>query len=41
MTVRHAGDYGGPESVTPDEAQGQIKRAQEFLALAERLLHTG
>jgi len=40
MTVRHAGDYGGPGSVTPGEAQEQIDRAQEFLSLAERMLRT-
>lgn len=38
MTVRHAGDYGGPGSVTSEEAQGQIERARDFLDLAERLL---
>jgi uncharacterized protein (UPF0332 family) len=40
MAVRHAGDYGGPGSVTPEEAGEQIKRAQEFLALADRLVQT-
>ena len=38
MAVRHAGDYGGPEDVTADEAQEQIRCAQEFLDLAERSL---
>ena len=38
MAVRHVGDYGGPDSVTPEEAEEQLKRAQDFLSLAERLL---
>jgi uncharacterized protein (UPF0332 family) len=40
MAVRHAGDYGGPRSVTPDEAEEQIVRAEEFLRLSEELLET-
>jgi hypothetical protein len=39
MEVRHAGDYGrGRTTVTPEEASGQIAHAEEFLALAERLI---
>ena len=36
--MRSAGDYGKASSVTPAEAQKQIANAEEFLALAERLL---
>jgi uncharacterized protein (UPF0332 family) len=38
MAVRQAGDYGDPGSVTLEEAQEQISRAQEFVSLAERAL---
>jgi len=38
MAVRHAADYGRPDSVPPEEAQQQIDHAHEFLELAERLL---
>ena len=39
MEVRHAGDYGrGGITVTPQEASQQIAHAEEFLALAERLI---
>ncbi len=38
MEVRHAGDYGRRESVTPEESMEQITRAQQFLELAERLI---
>ena len=39
MEVRHAGDYGrGGTTVTPQEASQQITHAEEFLALAERLI---
>jgi uncharacterized protein (UPF0332 family) len=39
MEVRHAGDYGrGGTTVTSQEALQQIIHAEEFLALAERLI---
>jgi len=39
MEVRHAGDYGRKgKIVTPEEATEQIAHAEEFLALAERLI---
>jgi uncharacterized protein (UPF0332 family) len=39
MEVRHAGDYGrGSTTITPQEALQQIAHAEEFLALAERLI---
>jgi uncharacterized protein (UPF0332 family) len=38
MEVRHAGDYGRGRSVTPEEAAEQIAHAEQFLALAERLI---
>jgi uncharacterized protein (UPF0332 family) len=39
MEVRHAGDYGrGSTAVTPQEASQQIAHAEEFVALAERLI---
>jgi len=39
MEVRHAGDYGRRgRIVTPEEATEQITHAEEFLALAERLI---
>ena len=36
--LRHAGDYGPHASVTPDQAQEQIARAEQFLQLAETLV---
>lgn len=36
--LRHAGDYGSRQAVTYEQARGQIARAEQFLALAERLL---
>jgi uncharacterized protein (UPF0332 family) len=38
MAVRHAGDYGGAESVTPEGAEDQLERAQGFVAAVECLL---
>jgi uncharacterized protein (UPF0332 family) len=36
--LRHSGDYGPPHAVTLDQAREQIAHAEEFLALAERLI---
>jgi uncharacterized protein (UPF0332 family) len=36
--LRHAGDYGSRQAVTYEQAREQIARAEQFLALAERLL---
>lgn len=38
IEVRHAGDYGGVMSVTPEEAEEQLARAEQFLQPAERLI---
>ena len=38
MEVRHAGDYGHGGIVTAGQSALQIKRAEEFLKLAERLI---
>lgn len=38
MELRHAGDYGRREAVTPEAAAEQLARAEQFLALAERLI---
>jgi len=38
MEVRHAGDYGKAESVTPESAKEQIAYAEEFLKIGEQLL---
>ena len=38
MEVRHAGDYGKAESVTPESAKEQIAHAEEFLKMGEKLL---
>jgi len=38
METRHTGDYDCPDHVAPDEAQLQISRAEQFIALADRLL---
>jgi len=38
MEIRHVGDYDYPGSVSTDDAQVQITRAEQFLALAERTL---
>jgi uncharacterized protein (UPF0332 family) len=38
MEMRHAGDYGHPGEVSPEAAEQQMTRAQQFLDLAERLL---
>jgi uncharacterized protein (UPF0332 family) len=38
MEVRHAGDYGRGKSVTPAESVAQIANAEQFLALAERMI---
>jgi uncharacterized protein (UPF0332 family) len=38
MGVRHAGDYGNMQAVTAEEAAEQITRAEQFLALASRLI---
>jgi len=38
MEVRHAGDYGKAESVTPESANEQIIRAEEFLKMGKQLL---
>jgi uncharacterized protein (UPF0332 family) len=37
-SLRHMGDYGERSSVTPDRALEQIRRAEQFLMLAEQLL---
>lgn len=36
--VRHSGDYGPRDAVTPDQSRGQIERAERFLQLAEDLI---
>jgi uncharacterized protein (UPF0332 family) len=36
--LRQIGDYGERDTVTEEQAQKQISRAEQFLALAERLL---
>jgi uncharacterized protein (UPF0332 family) len=38
MEARHAGDYGKPNAITPEESAEQIARAEQFLELAERLI---
>jgi uncharacterized protein (UPF0332 family) len=38
VEVRHAGDYGKAESVTPESANEQIIHAEEFLKMGEQLL---
>jgi uncharacterized protein (UPF0332 family) len=38
QSLRHSGDYGQLESVTFEQAQEQITRAEQFLKLAEELL---
>ena len=38
METRQAGDYGRRRSVGPARAEAQIARAEQFIALAERLL---
>lgn len=38
MELRQAGDYGGVQSVTAEEAAEQITQAQRFIELAERLI---
>jgi uncharacterized protein (UPF0332 family) len=38
MEARHAGDYGYGGVVTAEQSALQIKRAEEFLRLAERLI---
>ena len=37
-SLRHMGDYGERSSVTSDRALEQIRRAEQFLTLAEHLL---
>jgi len=37
MEVRHAGDYGALDEVTPDESAEQIARAAEFVELGQSL----
>jgi uncharacterized protein (UPF0332 family) len=36
--LRHRGDYGDRHSVTIEQAQEQIARAERFLQLAERMI---
>ena len=38
MEIRHVGDYDYPGSVSAEEAQVQIARAEQFIHLAERQL---
>ena len=38
METRQAGDYGRRKSVGPARAKAQIARAEQFIALAERVL---
>jgi len=38
MEIRHVGDYDYPGSVSGEDAQVQIARADQFLAYAERTL---
>ena len=38
MEIRHVGDYDYPGSVSAEDAQVQITRAEQFLAFAERTL---
>jgi uncharacterized protein (UPF0332 family) len=38
MEVRHAGDYGKSESVTPESAKELIIHAEEFLKMGEQLI---
>ena len=37
MEVRHTGDYDSSQGVTPEEAEEQLKRAAQFVELAENL----
>lgn len=36
--LRHSGDYGPRDAVTPDKSRQQIERAEQFLQLAEDLI---
>ncbi|KAF0215600.1 MAG: HEPN domain-containing [Geobacteraceae bacterium] len=36
--LRHSGDYGARSAVNHEQATEQIKRAEQFLSLAERLI---
>ena len=36
MEVRHTGDYDNSQSVSPEEAEEQLKRAAQFVELAEK-----
>ncbi len=36
--LRHQGDYGVRDTVTAEQAEQQIERAERFLELAERLI---
>jgi hypothetical protein len=38
METRHVGDYDYPGSVSAEDAQVQITRAEQFLAFADRML---
>lgn len=38
MEVRHTGDYEAAEMISPEEAAEQIRRAEEFLQEAERII---
>jgi len=38
MEVRHAGDYGGPETVSMEECADQIAHAEKFLELATLII---
>jgi len=38
--LRHSGDYAAHNTVTPEQAQEQINRAEKFLKLAEQLIGT-
>ena len=37
--LRHSGDYGPRDAVTPDQSRQQIERAEQFLQLAEDLIN--
>ncbi|MEI6209143.1 MAG: HEPN domain-containing protein [Desulfuromonadales bacterium] len=37
MEVRHTGDYDSNKGVTSEETEEQLKRAEQFLELAEKL----
>jgi len=38
MEVRHIGDYSLRENISPEESADQISNAEQFIALAERII---